>query len=312
MNHEPVTIWAIADGRPGHWNQVRGLVEALSRRVMVRDIAMTAPSRLQSTADLFKRRWHATDRYPNPDFIIGAGHATHLPMLIARTSRGGRAIVLMRPTFPANMFDLCFVPETQIRKPHPNIVGTRGAINRVRRADSVDSEAGLILVGGPSRHVRWDSKSVLEQVFEVCTRSGDMHWQVSTSRRTPDDMLQALCDLGLLNATIIDGCRTEPDWLPETLGRTTTAWVTADSVSMVYESLTAGAAVGLLNVPLRKRSGKIARSIASLTERQELTTFEDWQRTRQLVRPISDFNEADRCANEMLRRFFRSQARRAA
>lgn len=304
MGYDPITIWAIADGRPGHWNQVRGLVEALARRVMVRDIAIPAPSRLQSSTDLLQRRWKATDHYPDPDFIIGAGHATHLPMLIARTSRGGRAVVLMRPTFPTNMFDLCLIPETQVRKPQSNIVGTRGAINRIRPARNADLDAGLILIGGPSRHVRWRDKPVLEQVFEVCTRSGDMHWQISTSRRTPPELLHSLYELGLLNATIVDGRKTGPEWVPEQLSRCGAAWVTSDSVSMVYESLTAGASVGLLTLPMRKQNGKIARSITELKDRGDIMLFEDWQATYELNSPAGEFREADRCAEQMLARFF--------
>lgn len=310
--NEPVTIWAITDGRQGHWSQVRGLTEALARRVMVRDIVVTAPSRLTSLSHLARRRWSATDSLPDPDLILGAGHATHLPMLVARTSRGGRAVVLLKPSAPLSMFDLCLIPDVQVQQERPNVVATRGAIGRIRPASSLDPDAGVVLIGGPSRHCRWKTATVAKQVFEMCSRAGDIHWHVSTSRRTPHDMLDALHKLGLLNVTIVDGRETSDDWLPTQLARCGTAWVTSDSVSMIYECLTAGAQVGLLHVPLRNSRGKMARVLEGLIERRELTQFGNWQRTNKMVRPKTAFNEADRCADEILRRFFVQSQSRAA
>ncbi|MFK7818055.1 MAG: mitochondrial fission ELM1 family protein [Planctomycetaceae bacterium] len=345
MNREPITVWAIADGRPGHWNQVRGLIAALSQRVMVRDIAIPAPTRLYSMGELLRRRWRATDQYPAPDLIIGAGHATHLPMLIARASRGGRAIVLMKPSLPISAFDLCLIPDVQVKKSQSNVVATHGAVNCIRKNRSSGSLAGsavptlqagnsfqvqrdhvsepevaarsdnfegTILIGGPSRHVRWNSQDVLQQVFEVCTCSGDVRWHISTSRRTPDDFYDALHGLGLLNATIVDGRETGPDWLPNQLAQTDIAWVSSDSVSMVYESLTAGAKVGLLSVPIRQPFGKIGRNVRSLADRGDITLFEDWRESRTLSSPLTELNEADRCAEIILERFFRSNQAFAA
>ena len=309
---EPITIWAIADGRQGHWNQVRGLIEALARRVMVRDIAIPAPTRLTSLSHVATRRWPTTDPFPDPDLIIGAGHSTHLPMLVARTSRGGRAIVLLKPSAPLNMFDLCLIPDVQVQQERPNVVATRGAISRIRPSANLDPDEGIVLIGGPSKHCRWQTEGVAKQIFEVCSQAGDIHWQVSTSRRTPLDMLDALRRLGLLNVTIVDGRKTDEAWLPEQLARCGTAWVTSDSVSMIYECLTAGSRVGLLHVPLRNARGKMGRILDGLIERRELTQFGNWRRTNEMVSPKSALNEADRCADEILRRFFVQARTRAA
>jgi mitochondrial fission protein ELM1 len=312
---------------------------------MVRDIAIPAPTRLYSLGELVRRRWRATDQYPNPDLIIGAGHATHLPMLIARASRGGRAIVLMRPSLPISSFDLCLIPDVQVKKPQSNVVATYGALNRIRRTrssgrpagsvvptlqagngfrvqdetfsennDSADNNSleGTILIGGPSRHVRWNSQDVLQQVLEVCTYSGDIRWQISTSRRTPSDLFGSLHELGLLNATIVDGQRTGPDWLPNQLAQSDVAWATSDSVSMVYESLTAGAKVGLLTVPVKQPFGKVGRSIRKLADRGDITLFEDWRENRTLSSPLSELDEAGRCADIVLDRFFHTSQTFAA
>lgn len=312
MGDSPPVIWAIADGRPGHWNQVRGIVEAIERRMLINDYAITAPSRLQSVIDAASGRWSATSELPSPDLILGAGHATHLPMLLARRSRGGRCVVIMRPTFPTHWFDLCLLPDIHRCAPGPHIMLTRGAVNRIKRSDQADPDAGLILVGGPSRHVRWDGASVAEQIFQVCSAMGDTHWTISTSRRTPQEMLYLLQNMGLLNTTIVDGCSTSSNWLPAQLSRSAVAWVTADSVSMVYEALTSGARVGVLKVPLRRSTGKLARSLDSLSAAGDVTLFEDWTRSGQILSSTSVFAEADRCAAEIVRRFLRPPLARAA
>jgi len=303
MLRKPVTVWALADGRPGHWNQVCGLVDALSRRVLVKDIAITAPTRLQSTLDLFSRRWREADKLPSPDFIIGAGHATHLPMLLARNSRGGRAIVLMKPTFPTSMFDLCLIPDVQARRSQMNVIATRGALNRMRPDPQRDPDLGMILVGGPSRHVLWDSQSVIDQIYAVCSQAGDMHWTITTSRRTPDRLLRGVREMGLLNVTVVDGRTTESGWLPSMLCKASAAWVSIDSVSMVYEALTAGCSVGLIDVLMKRDRGKLARNLNGLIERGDVSTLSQWRQSGSLQSPKVLFCEADRCADEIVARF---------
>ena len=96
---------------------------------------------------------------------------------------------------------------------------------------------------------------------------------------------------------------TGPDWLPAQLARAGQVWVSADSVSMVYEALTAGAAVGVLDVP-RKRSSRISRGLDKLAGEGWITPFADWQRHSRLNRPTHTFNEAERCARWIAARWF--------
>ena len=86
-----------------------------------------------------------------------------------------------------------------------------------------------------------------------------------------------------------------PGWLSERLASAAQAWVTEDSVSMVYEALTANAATGVLSVPA-KRESRIARGIAALSRDGLVTRFADWQRGHRLAPPAVPFNEAARVA----------------
>ena len=88
-----------------------------------------------------------------------------------------------------------------------------------------------------------------------------------------------------------------------TLARAGQAWATADSVSMVYEALTAGAAVGILDVP-RKRASRISRGLDRLAADGWVTSVVDWQQRPPLHRPPGVFNEAERCARWIVERWF--------
>ena len=95
---------------------------------------------------------------------------------------------------------------------------------------------------------------------------------------------------------------TPPGWAMAQVARSAQAWVTEDSVSMVYESLTAGAATGLLAVP-RLGETRITAGVAELQREGFVTTFADWQRDGALHAPPGRLAEADRIAEIVLSRW---------
>ncbi len=239
---------------------------------------------------------------PPPDLLIGAGHRTHLPLLAARRAHGGRTVVLMKPSLPRAWFDLCVIPEHDDVQGHTSAAGvesnnvftTRGALNPVEPGRK-NERAGLILIGGPSRHHGWSENDILSQIETVIAGVGDIDWTLTTSRRTPSSTTTRLRALTYKNLTVVPVAETGPGWLSQRLATAAQAWVTEDSVSMVYEALTANAATGVLNVPL-KRASRIARGIARLTRDGLVTSFADWQRGQKLSAPAAPFNEAARVA----------------
>jgi mitochondrial fission protein ELM1 len=96
---------------------------------------------------------------------------------------------------------------------------------------------------------------------------------------------------------------TGPDWLPAQLACAGQVWVTADSVSMVYEALTAGAAVGVLEVP-RKHANRVSQGLEQLAAEDWVTLFTHWSPGQTLHRPAQTFNEAERCARWIIERWF--------
>lgn len=312
----PLILWRFLDGKPGHENQSAGLVQALRalRPVEAHDIPV--PGEIAAFGAWLAGRFPWGRTLPAPDLLLGAGHATHWPLLAARRARGGRAVVLMRPTLSLGCFDLCIVPGHDRPRAADNVLVTRGVLNRVRPGVAKDPRQGLILIGGPSQHHAWSTPSMVEQVRAVVAHDAGRRWVLTTSRRTPADFLDALrvqvdsgidagVDAGVDDGRIelVPGETTAPDWLPAQLAWAGAVWVSADSVSMIYEALTSGAAVGLLEVPARGRD-RVVRGVEALVDEGLLTTYSQWLEGAELRAPKRPFDEAARAAREVLARFF--------
>ena len=291
-----LVVWLVTDGKPGHENQSRGLAEALARATPSEiHLYPALPAWRAGLAWLLKNL--PGQSLPAPDLIIGAGHATHMTLLAARRAKGGRAVVLMKPSLPRRCFDLCILPQHDGVAPDAHTLLSEGAINRVRPAPGRDASRGLLLIGGVSNHFEWDSDAIQVQIKSIVARMPDIHWTLTTSRRTPNDFLAQLPTAP--NLTVLPHTATAPDWLPEQLARSGTVWVTPDSASMVYEALTAGAEVGVFDLPVNPKS-RIGWAIAHLADGQRITRFVNWCAHGKLLPNLHPLAEADRCANWIL------------
>ena len=295
MNHAPCVIWRFTDGKAGHEAQSRGLAQALARLRPVVRHDLPAPKIRPG----LRQHWAAL---PDPDLIIGAGHAAHLPMLAARWARGGRVIVLMKPSLPLRCFDLSIIPEHDGIAPSQRVLLSIGALNTVVPAEQLDPARGLILIGGPSKHYGWDDAAMLAQIHRVVEQSGACQWYLTTSRRTPASLLSALMATSLDNLDVIPHTQTPAGWVAEQLSRARQVWVSEDSISMIFEALTAGAGVGLLRAP-PKRDSKISRYTRQLIAQNWVTAYADWQPGSLLRLPPQPLNEAERCARWIDQRF---------
>ena len=154
------------------------------------------------------------------------------------------------------------------------------------------------MVGGPSSHFQWDSPSVSRQILALTTQRPDMEWTLTTSRRTPPDFQ------GMLRAspvTVRLAPETPPGWLEHELGESGEAWVTPDSVSMVYEALSAGCRLGLFQLmPLS--GSRVAKGLMTWISRN--VTSSGSAPFLGLLPPLPPLQEADRCARIILDRWF--------
>lgn len=292
----PLTVWIISDGKPGHVNQSLGLAEALARATSAVIHTIPALAAWRAWLALLLKRFPGNP-LPKPDLIVGAGHATHPTLLAIRRARGGRAVVLMKPSLPRGWFDLCILPRHDAITADAHTLVTEGALNRIHPARFRDPSHGLLLIGGTSAHFDWDGDAMQVQLESILSRTPDMHWILTTSRRTPPDFLAHLPSFP--NLTILPHTATSPDWLPEQLARCGTAWVTPDSASMVFEALTAGADVGVFDLPVNPKS-RVARAIVQLADEQRITRFVNWCAQGTLYPNLQPLAEADRSATWIL------------
>ena len=304
LSAEPAAavLWCIEDARPGHRNQLRGLLRRIEAVAPVHVHTIAIQSRAVAWWRWLTGRFPEGKDLPDPDLILGAGHGTHPAVLAARRARGGRAVILMRPSLPVRWFDLCLVPEHDGLRAGENIILTRGAINTVVPSGQQAADRGLILLGGPSSHHGWDDAAMVGQVRAVVTAEPGRKWKLTTSRRTPADIVPALRALPADNLEVIPVDQTEPGWVGRELEQASAVWVSEDSVSMVYEALTSGAAVGVLAVP-RRGTGRVVRGLDQLVSEGWVTTFDAWQEGQALQPPPTPLFEADRCARIICERW---------
>ncbi len=304
----PLVIWRLTDARPGHEKQSLGLAQALARLAAAETHAIRVQGPWHGLRDWALGRFPAGDGLPDPDIILGAGHATHLALLAARRARGGRAVVLMRPSLPLALFDLCLIPEHDAPPARDNVFTTRGALNAAVPSERHDAALGVMLIGGVSGHYAWDSVEVARQAQAIARAEPGVHWQLTTSRRTPEDFLAEVSRGRPDNLAVLPHTATPPGWIEAALAGAAQAWVTEDSVSMLYEALTAGCAVGLIRLP-GGRPGRLARGIEALVREGWVTPHAEWQRGRRPGRPEGRFDEAGRCARRIVERWFSGRAK---
>ena len=79
-SRRPVTVWCFTDGKAGHENQVQGLLSALGRMVPLDVHTLPADCERHPAWALLRGRFAAGSDLPDPELIIGAGRATHLPL----------------------------------------------------------------------------------------------------------------------------------------------------------------------------------------------------------------------------------------
>ena len=295
-----IVIWRILDGRPGHENQVIGLTEAIQRIRNVEVCDIRLDDERKGLRRILSGGLAPLSSLPAPDLLIGAGHSTHLPLLAYSRRFGGRTVVIMKPSLPVGLFDLCLIPEHDtLCFPANNVVRTEGALNRVRPSDRHDSEYGLILIGGPSKHFHWSDEKVIRQVQAIAATSG-IRWTIAASERTPESFLKNL-QSHLPNIALKTPRDTSSGWLPGQLEQAGTVWVTCDSMSMIYEALTAGAQVGLLELDSAS-PGRISSNIQRLIRSSMVTASSDWLIGRPLSASLKSFSEADRCSRIVVER----------
>jgi len=313
---KPLQIVACLDGRPGHEKQTQGVIAALMR---LTPVAVTDEKLPQPSAVIGLKNWAAYlgtlgfQFMPQAgsnavDLIIGTGASTHIPMLRLKGRSQAKIVTCMTPDpLLLSKIDLCLVPHHDQPPQRANIFTTIGPPGLPARTRVNDSQRSLILVGGRDEksHV-WQTAVLVSQIKTLLAREPESTWTITSSPRTPDECethLQALAD-AYPQVTFYRAQDTAQGWVEAAYAQNVTAWVTADSISMIYEALTAGCRVGVLPVKWKKPHNKFQQSIDYLERRQLVMIYEYWlNNAGHTFQPVI-LDEASRCAEEILRRWW--------
>ncbi|MCX5843683.1 MAG: mitochondrial fission ELM1 family protein [Deltaproteobacteria bacterium] len=311
----PLKVVAYFDGRIGHEKQTNGVLNALLQRTPIDIEKRNVMPSLQSAIAHWARYLSAaaisdtkSGHAGHIDLIVGTGSRVHIPMLLLKKRHGGRAVTCMTPdVLLRNSMDLCFVPvHDQIRE-GGNIFITIGPPGISTDRGMHQHDRGLILIGGiDNKSHTWHSETVFSQVRTVIEKDSLKKWTITSSPRTPQEM----CALLEQFASVKEGVEffrsheTPRGWIEDAYDRNESVWVTADSISMVYEALSAGCRVGIFPMEWKKKEGKFHRSEQYLIEHNMVTQYEAWVSGKKELPPPKPLNEAARCAEEILKRWW--------
>jgi len=310
IDRYPVKVAVFLDGSPGHEKQTKGIIKALGRLLTlnIKEIRIKRQTFVQDLWSWIKYffAWSSFPSYclDSYDILIGTGSHTHIPMLTYKKHCNGFVCTCMAPPWILRKkFDLCFIPQHDGIPEGNNIITTVGPPNCSEAREEHDSNRGLILLGGtdPKSH-HWNSETVSDYIRELIDKETEKEWTISSSPRTPEETVSLIEKIALqfYNVTFFKFEDTKPGWVEKQYESNKTVWVTADSMSMVYEALSAGCSVGILPVEWKNKENKFNRSEHFLLDQGFVISFAEWKDGSRRWKEIQPLNEAGRCANEIM------------
>ncbi|MCT8090193.1 mitochondrial fission ELM1 family protein [Acinetobacter sp. C_4_1] len=286
----------VSDGKAGHRSQAVGLYKAMQRisniEVTFQEISIQQlpvftllKGMLSHQLALFERK---------PDYIFGVGsHTQSRVLLLGRVYPQAKTVILMKPNFPFAWFDHAIIPEHDGVPESTHVITTQGALNPIVNEQRHQANRILVALGGSSKRHQWNEKKVLEAIQNIVQHHPQAEIILTTSRRTPKEFLGHLSAQPYASQLQIFPVEDTPQgWIFEQMQQAEAVWVTEDSVSMIFEALTAGCKVGIIAID-RLKSDRITTLLDQL-----LSTSSDKPHHNLLNLKL---NEATRVADILLK-----------
>ena len=257
----------VSDGKAGHRSQAVGLYTAMQRQsadeVTFEEVSIDQLPVFSLLSAIFNKNITALQQ--QPDYIFGVGSHTQLRiLLLGRVYPQTKTIILMKPNFPVTWFDYAIIPEHDGVEASEHVITTQGALNPIVNEQRHQQNRFLIALGGSSKRHQWNEAKVLASIQQIV----DLHPQaeiiLTTSRRTPKEFLDHLNEKAFVSRLKIFPVEQTPQgWIFEEMQQAEAVWVTEDSVSMIFEALTAGCRVGIIEID-RLKSDRITQLLDQL------------------------------------------------
>lgn len=267
----------VSDGKAGHRSQALGLFQAMQRQqanatfeeVSIHDLPIISliKALFFSKNTLFEQ---------TPNFIFGVGSHTHFRVwLLGKIFKKAKTVILMKPNLPIAWFDYAVIPEHDGIPANSRVIVTRGALNPIRNENRHQKARILIALGGSSKRHQWNQEKVLLSIQQIVEHNPNSEIILTTSRRTPAEFIDILRQQSF--AKYLQICpveQTPQGWIFVEMQKAEAVWVTEDSVSMIYESLTAGCRVGVIAMD-RLKQDRITNSFDVLLEKKFIANVSD-------------------------------------
>jgi len=238
-----------------------------------------AQGRFHGLRHFFKKETYESLYNANADFVISCGaNLTPLNLCIARECRA-KSIVLMKPSFPFNLFDydLAVIPAhdkgimpgeafrtlltPSLKDPGAFEESAQKIQAHLRDAQRVRL---AVFLGGPTRRYRMDLEDIqnlMKSLEELSGSFGD--YLLTTSRRTPEALTRFLKN----EKPHFKGCQMlvihsedkRPEVVPGMMALADILIVTEDSISMISEAVSTGKKVIVLSLGTKGLPGKHGR-----------------------------------------------------
>lgn len=307
----PLNIVAFFDGTVGHEKQTNAILNALAKKTSIKVENEKISLHKHSVKDWMRYIYEfvAPKKLDKRkiDLIIGTGTHTHIPMLCLKNQCGARAITCMTPNFLLmKQFDICFVPWHDGLKSGSNIFTTIGPPCCAVSAGNRNIKNGLILIGGiDNKSHKWNCADIINCVKIIVEKETFKNWTISSSPRTPKSTVKQLEDFAskMSNVNFFKAGDTPSRWIEKQYAENHAVWITADSISMIYEGLTAGCNIGILPVLWKKKNSKFQKSENYLFENNLAISYEMWLNGKTITNK-KPLNEAVMCAEEILKKWW--------
>lgn len=267
----------VSDGKAGHRSQALGLFQAMQRQqanATFEEVSINDLPIFSLIKALFFSKNTLFEQAPN--FIFGVGSHTHFRVwLLGKILKKAKTVILMKPNLPIAWFDYAVIPEHDGISANSRVIVTRGALNPIRNENHHQAARVLIALGGSSKRHQWNQEKVLLSVQQIVEHNPNSEIILTTSRRTPAGFIDILKQQSFAKRLQICPVEQTPQgWIFEEMQKAEAVWVTEDSVSMIYEALTAGCRVGVIAMD-RLKQDRITNSVDRLLEEKLIANVFD-------------------------------------
>ena len=280
-------IWRLLDGKKGHEKQSLALVRSLKEQSRRRIFDINIQDLENPFLALIFKKNNLNKGLIKPDIAIGAGHKTHFHLLAIKRCFNAKIVVIMKPSIPHKLFDLCVIPKHDDVKSGNNVFITNTPLVNFNLNKKKKENMALFLIGGPSKHFYWDSKKVLEQIKNISQEFKFKKLLITTSRRTPIDFINEYKKLKIKNIKLYEDTKIINDWLNKKIVKVKNIWVTNDSYSMLIEAIASGAYTDILELKVKKKS-RLSSEINSIKKkiRNKITIQNEAEKVAKFIQKI--------------------------